>query len=148
MDKRTNINVHIGGNVDQSQVITGDSVHTHGLPAKPAAPKRRKPRETASQKEKLATLDPRQLQLFQALRDQFDLEGIELICWELGIRFDDLAGKGLTGKAYELVKRSAALNLLDQLTAIIHRERPSVASSQQPVVRRQTPDIRCQISDF
>jgi hypothetical protein len=128
MDKRTNINVHIGGNVDQSQVITGDSVHTNGLSNKPAAPKRRKPRETsyqtASQKEKIASLDPRQLQLFQTLRDQFDLEGLELICWELGIRFDDLAGKGLTGKAYELVKRSATLSLLDQLTAIVHRERP------------------------
>jgi hypothetical protein len=125
MDKKTNINVHIGGNVDQSQVIAGDSVHMEGASAKPAAPKRRKPRESASQKEKIATLDPRQLALFQALRDQFDLEGVELICWELGIRFDDLAGKGLTGKACDLVKRAAALNLLDSLTAIIHRERPT-----------------------
>jgi hypothetical protein len=124
MDKKTNINVHIGGNVDQSQVITGDSVHLDGPSVKAAAPKGRKPRETAAQKKKIATLDPRQLQLFQALRDQFDLEGVEMICWELGIRFDDLAGKGLSGKACELVKRSAALNLLDKLTAIIHRERP------------------------
>ena len=135
MDKKTNINVHIGGNVDKSQVITGDSVHTQstfsmdGPSGKPAAPKGRKPRETASQKKKIATLDPRQLRLFQTLRDQFDLEGVELICWELGIRFDDLAGKGLSGKAYELVKLSAALNLLDKLTAIIHRERPA---SPQP----------------
>jgi hypothetical protein len=125
MDKKTSINVHIGGNVDQSQVITGDSVHMDGPSGKPAAPKGRKPRETAAQKKKIATLDPRQLQLFQTLRDQFDLEGVEMICWELGIRFDDLAGKGLSGKAYELVKRSATLNLLDQLTAIIHRERPT-----------------------
>ena len=130
MDKRTNINVHIGGNVDKSQVITGRSVHVDGPSGKPDAPKGRKPRETAAQKKKLASLDPRQLQLFQTLRDQFDLEGVELICWELGIRFDDLAGKGLSGKAYELVKRSAALNLLDKLTAIIQRERPSVASNQ------------------
>jgi hypothetical protein len=128
MDKKTNINVHIGGNVDQSQVITGDSVHLDG-PAKPSLPKHRKPRETAAQKKKIATLDPRQLQLFQTLRDQFDLEGVEMICWELGIRFDDLAGKGLSGKAYELVKRSAALNLLDKLTAIIHRERPTSVDS-------------------
>jgi hypothetical protein len=124
MDKKTNINVHIGGNVDQSQVITGDSVHLDGPSAKPGLPRRRKPRETAAQKKKIATLDPRQLHLFLTLRDQFDLEGVEMICWELGIRFDDLAGKGLSGKAYELVRLSAALNLLDQLTAIIHRERP------------------------
>jgi len=124
MDKPTKINVHIGGNVDQSQVITGRSVHVEG---KPGAPKGRKPRLTAAQQKKLATLDPRQLELFHALRDQFDLEGIELICWELGIRFDDLGGKGLTGKAYELVKLSAVLNALDKLAAIIQRERPTAS---------------------
>lgn|SRR5690242_5664445 len=128
MDKPTKINVHIGGNVDQSQVITGRSVHVEGSPGKRGAPKGRKPRLTAAQQKKLVTLDPRQLELFHVLRDQFDLEGIELICWELGIRFEDLSGKGLTGKAYELVKLSAALNLLDKLTAIIHRERPPASS--------------------
>jgi effector-associated domain 7 (EAD7)-containing protein len=128
MDKPTKINVHIGGNVDQSQVITGRSVRVERSPGKSGVPKGRKPRLTPAQKKKLAALDPRQLELFHALRDQFDLEGIELICWEMGIRFDDLGGKGLTGKAYELVKLSAALNLLDKLAAIVQRERPSASS--------------------
>ena len=65
-----------------------------------------------------------QIALFDQLRGQFNLEELETICWELGIPFDDLPAKGLTGKARQLVERAVTLNALDKLIAIVGRERP------------------------
>jgi hypothetical protein len=67
---------------------------------------------------------PEQLAVFETLRDRFTLEEIETICWELGITFDDLPARTLTGKARQLVERATALNALDKLIAIVRRERP------------------------
>ena len=67
---------------------------------------------------------PEQIALFDQLRSQFNLEELETMCWELGIPFDDLPAKGLTGKARQLVERAASLNALDKLLVIVRRERP------------------------
>lgn len=67
---------------------------------------------------------PEQLAVFQTLRERFTLEEIEAICWELGITFDDLPARTLTGKARQLVERATALNALDKLIDIVRRERP------------------------
>ncbi len=69
-----------------------------------------------------------QIAAFDALRNQFNLEELETICWELGIAFDDLPARTLTGKARQLVERAAALNALDKLLDIVRRERPQLQS--------------------
>jgi len=69
-----------------------------------------------------------QIAAFDALRNQFNLEELETICWELGIAFDDLPARTLTGKARQLVERAAALNALDKLIGIVRRERPQLQS--------------------
>ncbi len=67
---------------------------------------------------------PDQTAAFDSLRSQFNLEELETICWELGITFDDLPARTLTGKARQLVERAVALNALDKLIDIVRRERP------------------------
>lgn len=75
---------------------------------------------------------PEQVAVFETLRDQFTLEEIETICWELGITFDDLPARTLTGKARQLVERAAALNTLDKLIAVVRRERPQAEQADRP----------------
>jgi hypothetical protein len=88
------------------------------------ARKRQAPAKTAGKPGPTA----KQIAAFDALRNQFNLEELETICWELGIAFDDLPARTLTGKARQLVERAAALNALDKLIGIVRRERPQLQS--------------------
>ena len=62
--------------------------------------------------------------LFRALSSKFTLEELESVCWELGVGFEDLPAKTLSGKARQLVEKAEDLNVLATLQAIVQRERP------------------------
>lgn len=122
------MNIQVG-RADRSQIVAGYErveatfgpqieVNRGSRPRKRKAPARATARPAPP---------PEQIALFETLRDQFTLEDIETICWELGITFDDLPARTLTGKARQLVERAAALNALDRLIAIVRRERPPAA---------------------
>ncbi|NJM50834.1 MAG: hypothetical protein HC843_08100 [Sphingomonadales bacterium] len=67
------------------------------------------------------------LALFRALSARFTLEELETACWELGIVFEDLPAKTLSGKARQLVQKAEDLSLADKLIALVKRERPDAA---------------------
>ena len=65
------------------------------------------------------------LDLFRTLTSRFNLEELETVCWELGLKFEDLPAQTLSGKARQLVEKAAAQGVLDGLRGIVARERPS-----------------------
>ena len=72
-----------------------------------------------------ATPDTQTLDLFRTLTSRFNLEELETVCWELGLKFEDLPAQTLSGKARQLVEKAAAQGVLDGLRGIVARERPS-----------------------
>ena len=66
------------------------------------------------------------LDLFRTLSSRFNLEELGTICWELGIKFEDLPAQTLSGKARQLVEKAATLSLTERLQEIVGRERPGV----------------------
>ena len=119
--KGNRITVNISGDVTKSQVVAGGSVNvgrTHLEDAHNTQGARGNDSATGLPPDAL------QLALFQTLREKFSLAELEMICWEIGIRFDDLPSGGLTVKARELVKLASALGLFDKLSAVVQRERP------------------------
>ncbi|MCS7060051.1 MAG: hypothetical protein RMN25_02700 [Anaerolineae bacterium] len=132
-----NVTVQVG-RADRSQIVAGENVQaTLGprLDVHLDKPERKRTsggrpggkRKSPPRRSRKAAPPPEQIYLFKTLRERFNLEELETICWELGIAFDDLPARTLTGKARQLVERAAALNLLDQLSAIVRRERPEAA---------------------
>jgi hypothetical protein len=59
------------------------------------------------------------------LTAKFTLEELAGVCWELGIRFEDLPAQTLSGKARQLIETADALALVGRLREIVTRERPS-----------------------
>jgi hypothetical protein len=55
--------------------------------------------------------------------EQFDLEELRTLCFELGVRFDDLRGEGLTAKARELLLHLGRRGQLDRLLAALQQHR-------------------------
>ena len=119
--KGNRITVNISGDVTKSQVVAGGSVNVGRTPFEDA-------HDTQGTRgnDSAAGLPPDvlQLALFKTLREKFNLAELEMICWEIGIRFEDLPSGGLTVKAHELVKLASALGLFDKLSAAVQRERP------------------------
>ncbi len=69
---------------------------------------------------------PDATQLHQFLVDHFDLDELETLCLHLKIKYDDLGGKGLTGKARELVLYAERHGRLVDLRAVLGQLRPDI----------------------
>ena len=65
------------------------------------------------------TPDTQTLDLFRTLTRRFNLEELETVCWELGLKFEDLSAQTLSGKARQLVEKAAAQGVLDGLHGIV-----------------------------
>jgi hypothetical protein len=72
----------------------------------------------------LAQPDANSVALFRTLATKFTLEELETVCWELGIVYEDLPAKTLSGKARQLVQKADDLDVMAKLVAIVRRERP------------------------
>lgn len=65
-------------------------------------------------------------QILEVLMNHFDEEGLKLIAFEMGIRYDALTGQSAPTKAMSLVTAARQRNLIAQLIRIMRRERPEV----------------------
>ena len=66
---------------------------------------------------------PDATQLHQFLVAHFDLDELETLCLHLKIKYDDLGGRGLTGKARELVLYAERHGRLVDLRAVLGQQR-------------------------
>jgi hypothetical protein len=123
MASKTTINITTGSNTSVGSINAGENVDVGRTSLLGDYHEAEQEWDVESEAQAPSALD---VQLFQALRDKFNLEEMESICWELGIRFEDLSAKGLTGKARQLVERAVALAAQDQLVTIVKRERPDL----------------------
>ncbi len=91
------------------------------------------------------------IQVRDALSIYFDIQELKDLCFELDIRYEDLGGTGISGKAAELVQYAQRRSLYDDLVARVQALRPhaglggpsataSAASgqSQPPAAQRVT----------
>ena len=123
--KGNRITVNISGDVTKSQVVAGGSVNVGRTPFEDAHDTQAaRGNDPAAQSQAGLPPDALKLALFKTLREKFSLAELEMICWEIGIRFEDLPSGGLTVKARELVKLASALGLFDKLSTAVRRERP------------------------
>jgi hypothetical protein len=114
---KNNVNVQIGGNVTDSTIsVSGGDLHIGGESKGRPATDAKVAREFVA--------DEGTLQLYRTLRDKFTLEEIEGICYELGVCYEDLPARTLSGKARQLVAKADALGKRDELSEIMKRERP------------------------
>ncbi len=67
---------------------------------------------------------PDTTQLHQFLVDRFNLDELKTLCLNLKIRYDDLSGEGLTGKARELVLLLERTGRLVDMRAVLAQLRP------------------------
>jgi len=63
--------------------------------------------------------------LRQALVQHFNEEELRTLCFDLGVDYDSLSGKGKEAKARELVSRLERRGELDKLIAACHHRRPN-----------------------
>jgi serine/threonine-protein kinase len=64
--------------------------------------------------------------LRQMLAERFDLEELRTLCFDLGVRFDDLPAEGQQAKARELVAYLQRRERLSQLVGYIRQHRPDI----------------------
>ena len=69
---------------------------------------------------------PDTTQLHQFLVDHFSLDELETLCLHLKIKYDNLGGKGLEGKARELVLYTERHGRLVDLRAVLGQQRPDL----------------------
>jgi hypothetical protein len=58
--------------------------------------------------------------------EHYDLEDLRTLCFDLGIRYDDLGGEGTAAKARELILRMARRRRLDELLAALRKNLPEL----------------------
>ena len=116
------INVHVGGHADGSTFTSAITQHIGGVEFNLGEDADNDADSTAAQP------DPQTLALFQALSSKFTLEELETVCWELGIVFEDLPAKTLSGKARQLLQKANDLSLIAKLIALVNRDRPNAES--------------------
>ncbi len=123
-----NVNVQIGDGAQLSNnviKVSGGALHEGSLfNLNTVAPATSDTSDT-SPDTSAATPDAQTLDLFRTLTSRFNLEELETVCWELGLKFEDLPAQTLSGKARQLVEKAAAQGVLDGLRGIVARERPS-----------------------
>lgn len=123
---RGSVNVQIGEGAQLSNNIikvSGGALHEGGLLNVHTTAAERA--EDSPAPDAAATPPGETLVLFRTLAGQFNLEELETICWELGIKYEDLPAQTLSGKARQLVDKAGALYLLEGLRDIVNRERPA-----------------------
>ncbi len=65
-------------------------------------------------------------QLYQNLVEHFDREELHDLCFDLGVKYDDLGGEGITAKARELITVMLRQNRLAELATALRSLRPNV----------------------
>lgn len=65
--------------------------------------------------------------LFDSLKNCFDLNDLQDLCFKLSIRYEDLAGNNLSAKARELIVYMRQRSRLAELQQVIAQERPNIA---------------------
>ena len=60
------------------------------------------------------------------LVQHYNLEELHALCFDLGVKYDDLAGATLSGKARELVLWAGRQRKLAELLAALHHDRPTL----------------------
>ena len=69
---------------------------------------------------------PDATQLHQFLVDHFNLDELKTLCLHLKVRYDDLGGEGLTGKARELALYAERHGRLVDLRAVLAQQHPNL----------------------
>jgi hypothetical protein len=64
--------------------------------------------------------------LRRILAERFDLEELRTLCFDLGVRYDDLPAEGQQAKARELVAYLQRRERLDQLASYLRQHRPDI----------------------
>ncbi|MCP4426887.1 MAG: hypothetical protein GY803_20555 [Chloroflexi bacterium] len=72
------------------------------------------------------------IQVRNVLRDNFNFQELKDICFELGIRYEDLGGTGVAGKALALVQYAQRHSRFDDLVAQIQTLRPNAGLGEAP----------------
>lgn len=70
--------------------------------------------------------------LFSQMRDYFDVEEMRLLCFHLGINYDDLGERGRAANIRELLLHLAQARRLPELIDICRQERPTVEWTERP----------------
>lgn len=68
--------------------------------------------------------DPTPVELLSFIKEAFDWEELESLCFQLYIQFDDIAGQTREAKARELISYMQRVGRLPDLVAALARERP------------------------
>jgi hypothetical protein len=113
------VNVRVGGNADGSIINSAFIQNSGGVHFDLGED------TDDAENPDLAHPNPQALALFRALSTKFTLEELETVCWELGIVYEDLPAKTLSGKARQLVQKADDLSLTEKLLALVQRERPN-----------------------
>jgi hypothetical protein len=78
------------------------------------------------------------VQLLGLLADNFSLEEIKTLAFNIGVDFDELEGEAKTPKIRELIRSAERQHDLDALIAAAARERPTA-----PWPQKQSPSAAC-----
>jgi hypothetical protein len=65
-------------------------------------------------------------QLFDVVHDRFNLEEFRMLCFDLGVRYDDLGGEGLRAKILDLVQLFERTHKLRELAEAVQAARPDL----------------------
>ena len=63
--------------------------------------------------------------LHKLIADSYDLDEFRTLCMDLGVRYDDLGGEGLSGRVRELVLYTDLQRQLDQLLKAVSQQCPA-----------------------
>ena len=113
------INVSIGGDADKNTINAAQHFHQGGFINGDVNFEAEDAITDATD-----TPDEVALALFRTLSTKFTLEELETVCWELGIVFEDIPAKTLSGKARQLVQKADDLDVTAKLISIVNRDRP------------------------
>jgi len=123
---RGNVNVQIGDGAQLSNnviKVSGGALHEGGLVTFHSSTQ--DPSDPSDAQDSYSTPSSVALALYRTLSTQFNLEELGTVCWELGIKYEDLPAQTMSGKARLLVEKAEVLGLMDSLQSIVTRERPS-----------------------
>lgn len=79
----------------------------------------KKPINKSQRKERLPKLVP-------LLDESFDEEELKMVCFDLGVEYDNLRGQGKVNKARELVKYLERQNRTHELLSLVKDKRPNI----------------------
>ena len=83
-------------------------------------------------------------ELRKLIDQHFDLEDMRTLCFDLGLRYDNLRGEDKTAKARELVDLMVRRGRLDELVEMCREERPKVKWPEKKIQHGDTEPRRKQ----